>query len=99
GRALTAVDYRQALEGRSRLARALSAFHEQLDALMLPVHPAPSHPLDAAVAPRPAGERPPSGIAYTMPFNITGQPVIVVPAGWAEGGLPIGIQIVGRAGR
>lgn len=99
GRALTAVDYRKALDGRSQLARALSAFHEQFDVLVLPVHPAASLPLDAAPPPRPPGDRQPSGIAFTMPFNITGQPSIVVPAGQSEAGLPLGIQIVGRAGR
>jgi len=34
--------------------------------------------------------------AYTMPFNLTGHPVVVVPIGQTQTGLPIGMQIVGK---
>ncbi|MEM8777712.1 MAG: amidase [Cyanobacteria bacterium P01_G01_bin.49] len=33
---------------------------------------------------------------YTMPLNFTGNPVVVIPIGQSEQGLPIGIQIVGK---
>jgi aspartyl-tRNA(Asn)/glutamyl-tRNA(Gln) amidotransferase subunit A len=33
---------------------------------------------------------------FTMPFNLTGQPALTVCAGFGEGGLPVGAQIVGR---
>ncbi|MFN0094873.1 MAG: amidase [Dehalococcoidia bacterium] len=36
------------------------------------------------------------GTAYTGPFNLTGSPVVVLPAGRSPEGLPIGVQIVGR---
>lgn len=32
--------------------------------------------------------------AYTMPFNLTGNPVVVIPIGQTQNGLPIGLQIV-----
>jgi Asp-tRNA(Asn)/Glu-tRNA(Gln) amidotransferase A subunit family amidase len=35
------------------------------------------------------------GWALTWPINLTGNPVVAVPAGFAEG-LPVGLQIVGR---
>jgi aspartyl-tRNA(Asn)/glutamyl-tRNA(Gln) amidotransferase subunit A len=35
-------------------------------------------------------------LSFTFPFNFTGQPAATVPAGFTEGGLPIGLQIVGR---
>jgi aspartyl-tRNA(Asn)/glutamyl-tRNA(Gln) amidotransferase subunit A len=35
-------------------------------------------------------------LSFTFPFNFTGQPAATVPAGFAEDGLPIGLQIVGR---
>ena len=34
--------------------------------------------------------------AYTMLFNLTGHPVVVIPIGQTENGLPIGIQIIGK---
>ena len=34
--------------------------------------------------------------AYVVPFNLTGHPVVVIPIGRTENGLPIGMQIVGK---
>jgi aspartyl-tRNA(Asn)/glutamyl-tRNA(Gln) amidotransferase subunit A len=36
-------------------------------------------------------------IRYTRPFNLTGHPVASVPCGFTAAGLPVGLQIVGRA--
>lgn len=36
--------------------------------------------------------------SFTLPFNITGQPALSVPAARSPEGLPIGMQLVGRAG-
>ena len=33
---------------------------------------------------------------FTVPYNACGNPVLVVPAGRTEAGLPVGLQIVGR---
>lgn len=35
---------------------------------------------------------------YTHPFNLTGNPAIVLPAGMHSDGLPVSIQLVGRRG-
>jgi amidase len=35
---------------------------------------------------------------FTAMFNITGQPAISLPLAWSDGGLPIGVQLVGRYG-
>lgn len=35
-------------------------------------------------------------MAFTYPFNITGQPAASVPCSWTDDGLPVGLQIVGR---
>jgi len=35
-------------------------------------------------------------IRLTRPFNFSGHPACSVPCGFASGGLPIGMQIVGR---
>ncbi|HEV3375774.1 MAG TPA: amidase [Thermoleophilaceae bacterium] len=36
---------------------------------------------------------------YTAGFNATGQPAISLPLHWTDGGLPIGVQLVGNLGR
>jgi amidase len=33
---------------------------------------------------------------FTAPANLTGQPAISLPLHWSEGGLPIGVQLIGR---
>jgi aspartyl-tRNA(Asn)/glutamyl-tRNA(Gln) amidotransferase subunit A len=35
-------------------------------------------------------------LRFTFPFNMTGQPALSVPCGFATTGLPIGLQLVGR---
>jgi aspartyl-tRNA(Asn)/glutamyl-tRNA(Gln) amidotransferase subunit A len=36
-------------------------------------------------------------IRFTRPFNLTGHPAASVPCGFTAAGLPVGLQIVGRA--
>lgn len=34
---------------------------------------------------------------YCAPYNVTGLPAMNVPLNWTDGGLPIGVQLIGRA--
>ena len=35
-------------------------------------------------------------IAFTVPWNQTGQPAASVPAGFTDDGLPLGVQVITR---
>ncbi|MGB3401331.1 MAG: amidase [Microcoleaceae cyanobacterium] len=34
--------------------------------------------------------------AYTIPFSLTGHPVVIIPIGQTQKGLPVGLQIIGK---
>jgi aspartyl-tRNA(Asn)/glutamyl-tRNA(Gln) amidotransferase subunit A len=40
---------------------------------------------------------PPNWPIQTMPFNVTGNPAMSIPTGFSASGLPLSMQIVGRA--
>jgi aspartyl-tRNA(Asn)/glutamyl-tRNA(Gln) amidotransferase subunit A len=71
-----------------------------LDVMMSPATPATALPAGDLYADYPGeSAREPVALAYTrmsMPFNLTGQPVLVIPCGFDDAGLPVGLQIAAR---
>lgn len=65
------------------------------DFLIGPVSPNPPFPAEHA-SPTNDPARAMAHIAYTVPFNMSEQPAISVPAGFTPDGLPVGLQIAGR---
>ena len=97
GRRITAVEYEHARVRLHRLARKLRVAMDPFDACLLPVLTTPPRPLGFAHAAG-SGASTWSWLAYTYPFNATGQPSIALPAATSADGLPIGVQLVGRLG-
>lgn len=90
GLTILGVDLVQAMRDQPRLIVATEEAMEDVDALLLPA--------TAIVAPLVgAGDEVREPLArFTRPFNTTGQPVVALPAPVPRGGLPVGMQVVGR---
>jgi aspartyl-tRNA(Asn)/glutamyl-tRNA(Gln) amidotransferase subunit A len=92
GAFITAADLHQAMRLRRELTRAVNLQLKSYDALITAsaLVPAPAF----ADIPR---DVPPAMPVQTMPFNITGNPAMSIPTGFSASGLPLSMQIVGRA--
>lgn len=93
-------NYFAALTQRDRLIAQMDRELEAWDALLCPVAMTPAFTHRATgTAIEIDGKNVPylmaSG-AYTIPFSFTGHPVVVIPIGQTEDGLPMGMQIVGQ---
>jgi aspartyl-tRNA(Asn)/glutamyl-tRNA(Gln) amidotransferase subunit A len=82
---------------RYALRDKLRNFFERYDILLSPVLPVSSLDAGKNVPDRLTDRNPVSWVYYTYPFNLTGQPAASVCAGFASDGMPVGLQIVGRA--
>ena len=88
----------QVFHGYSQLAALRDAAMvacEAFDFVLSPVAPVSAFAAESA---SPTGDplRAMEHIAYTLPFNMSGQPAISVPCAHTAEGLPIGLQISGR---
>lgn len=102
GRRVDSADYVRATQTAHRLGRQMAAFHADYDVLLTP---------GLATAPVELGwldmmmddvdeywHRVFAFSPFTVWFNLTGQPAMMLPAGHCEHGLPRAVQIVGRYG-
>jgi amidase len=100
GLRLKMTRYAEALTQRDGLISRLDAFLSQWDAWLCPVTVGPAFAhckmgqtieIDGRSTPYFT-----ANMSFTAPFNLTGNPVVVLPVGHSTDGLPIGIQAVGR---
>ncbi|WP_295801455.1 amidase [uncultured Microbulbifer sp.] len=92
---LTMLDYLEAVNERMALCERMALFHKKYDLLLTPTLPITAFAAGREVPEDWPSTRWPSWTPYTYPFNLTGQPAISVPCGFATSGLPIGLQMVG----
>lgn len=86
--------YLRALRARTRIRRDFDEAFAQVDAIVMPTTPAPAFRL---------GEREKDPVrgyladVYTLVANLAGLPAMSLPCGVSSEGLPIGMQIMGKA--
>ena len=101
---LTAVDYGLALSAVTQYRRAVQSWwHDGWDLLLTPTVAEVPIPLGTIVNdpehPMSPMERAGQFVAFTPPFNASGQPAISLPLEWTAKGLPVGVQLVAAYGR
>ncbi len=99
GFVIKGTDYGRARRSGELLRRDLATLFQRVDLLATPMCgiPAPRLGQREAII---DGEAVPVMLPltrYTRAFNLTGLPAISVPCGFSSEGLPIGLQLVGRA--
>jgi amidase len=103
-------NYKKTLDRRAEVIARMETFLSPYDIFVCPVsvvpafeHQAPTGmfgPLPVYDVTLPVDDRQVSywdaTVSYTVPFNTTGNPVVVIPIGASREGLPIGAQLVAR---
>jgi amidase len=102
--------YLMALTKREDFISTMERFLSGYDVFLCPVHttaaykhippdryfgPYPLYSKDFMIDDKPLTYMVANG-AYTTIFNLTGNPVVVMPVGYTKEGLPIGVQVVGQ---
>lgn len=96
---LSAAEYLEAREARRAVRRGVTAALAQVDALLVPTTPDVAPVRGTLTVMLESGEavHRTAQLALTAPFNLAGVPAVSLPLQRA-GGLPLGMQVVGRFG-
>jgi aspartyl-tRNA(Asn)/glutamyl-tRNA(Gln) amidotransferase subunit A len=99
GLAIPGVSYLEALRWRGPALAAHMAATSDVDAVLAPVAPVPAPTLaESDVGNSSGAEAVIQRLTrFTRPINYLGLPSLAVPAGFTAKGLPVGMQLIGRA--
>ena len=95
GATLSAAEVFTGYSQIAALRDAAVAACQPFDFVLSPTSPTPSYPAEWA-SPLNDPARPFEHIAFTLPYNMSEQPALSINCGFTTGGLPIGLQIIGR---
>ncbi len=93
------VAYFEQLFARYEFRERMRQLFERYDLLLSPTLPCAAFEAGRDTPPGHAARNIVSWVYYTYPFNLTGQPAASIPAGFTEGGLPVGLQMVAGINR
>jgi aspartyl-tRNA(Asn)/glutamyl-tRNA(Gln) amidotransferase subunit A len=100
GQTIHAVDYLRAQQQRRAFSSNLRSSMQGIHALVLPTLPMPAILIEQAdtdiLIDGVTENATVALLRMTMPYNLAGLPAISLPCGFSSGGLPIGLQIVGK---
>ena len=99
GRKVPAHRYLAGFDVRKRLLAEFDAAFQTADVIVAPTVPVPAPPIGSEFV-RIDGEEIDTRrllVGHSRPANFTGLPAISVPCGFTRDGLPIGLQLIGRA--
>lgn len=97
GAQLTAAELGEIQHGRLRLVLELERVFSQYDLLATPTVSTTAFAAEGPIPFSVDGEpvrTPGGGIAFTYPFNFSGNPAVSLRAGLGDDGLPVGLQLV-----
>jgi aspartyl-tRNA(Asn)/glutamyl-tRNA(Gln) amidotransferase subunit A len=99
GLAVPGVSYLEALRWRGPALAAHIAATLGVDALIAPVAPVPAPTLaESDVRNAPNAESVIQQLTrFTRPINYLGLPALAIPCGFTAGGVPVGMQLIGRS--
>ena len=92
---LSAADVFTGYSQMAALRDAAVAACQPFDFVLSPTSPVASYAAEWASPLNDAGQ-PFEHIAFTLPYNLSEQPALSIHCGFTTGGLPIGLQIIGR---
>jgi aspartyl-tRNA(Asn)/glutamyl-tRNA(Gln) amidotransferase subunit A len=99
GLAIPGVSYLEAMRWRGPALAAFNAAVAGVDAVIAPVAPVPAPTIaESDVGNSPGAEAVIQRLTrFTRPINYLGLPSLAIPSGFAPGGLPVGMQLIGRS--